>query len=192
MKSTTNSPSVWLKICVVFGLCFYGLIGICIITAGAISCVQTHQIKQFHTNTTCLVEDYSFQQKTCKSYYGHRSERSTCYDKQSQVIYSIFNGSSITSSIKLYEQRSQSDHQKGTSSLCWYDKNSVTSVIWTLPTNVDGILCFTVGSIYIIFGIYTLTSIVYSYRKRLAKSRVNPINNRLLESEQITLPFNQG
>lgn len=85
---------------------------IAMIVYGSAQWYRFHQQKDTYIKTTCFVNDYSFQQKICGSCSSNgECTTYTCYDEQFNVTYSIFNGSQITSRIKLNGEIKQGEHQ---------------------------------------------------------------------------------
>lgn len=92
----------------------FGTLGIRVLSYGVAECVRIHQMKNSYTNTTCFVNNYYFQPRSCKSCVSDSGcTMATCYDEQFRVRYSIFNGSQIRSTIKLNEEKKHSEYRVG-------------------------------------------------------------------------------
>lgn len=90
-----------------YGIVFvFDSIAIYMIAAGANKCIDARYMKANYINTTCIVTEYSFKEKKCRS-CDDSCISFICYDEQFNVTYSIFNGSNITSTIKSIDQKSQ-------------------------------------------------------------------------------------
>jgi hypothetical protein len=83
--------------CLSMYLCWFSIVFIIWGSISASSYVEYQNIRNSHTNTTCLLLNYTVRENKCQTCgnYGYFSY--TCFDEQFLLLYSIFNGRDVTS-----------------------------------------------------------------------------------------------
>ena len=156
-SNTQDSPPLSWYVC---AMC----IG-CIIWGSITASFYTKQqnIRYSHTNTACLLLEYTAKEHRCVQ-CGFGCIEYKCFDETLQLSYPIANGSYINSTFNSYNRGSQREQQQiGQNYTCFYNLNEVTSVVFDLPDTKSNLIQFIVA--FSIVGVILLISMIYLYRK---------------------------
>ncbi|CAF1258625.1 unnamed protein product [Adineta ricciae] len=165
--------NVFFKIFVVFSL----IAGIIVGSYGLSLYLQAKQDEHLFRpwQTICTLLDYQVVKHDCKSCGEDGCIVYTCYNQVYQIIYEIFNGTFVNSTIIFNDKQTQRTMKIGENYTCYYDEpHDVTFVKWEYEDQHTGLILLCVG--YGIVGIdifLIMTSITYQFlRKWMVKPTI--------------------
>ncbi|CAF4644795.1 unnamed protein product [Rotaria socialis] len=157
-----------------FGVCFcLCIILIPFIIWGSVSTaayVRYRNIHKSHTNTTCLLLNYTVHQHECENCDSESCTYYTCYDERFLVKYPISNGTFITGTSASFDRdEPHKQTQIGKSYTCFYNLIDVTSAIMELPNEKTKLI-----QLCIAFGLVGLpVLVIFSCLVYLLSSKIN-------------------
>ncbi|CAF1116878.1 unnamed protein product [Adineta ricciae] len=118
--------------------------------------------------TICTLLDYEAVKHDCKSCGEDGCIVYTCYNQVYQIIYEIFNGTFVNSTIVFNDKQTQRIMKVGENYTCYYDEpHDVTFVKWEYEDQRTGLILLCVG--YGIVGIdlfLIMVSITYQLLRK--------------------------
>ncbi|CAF3694459.1 unnamed protein product [Rotaria sp. Silwood1] len=128
------------------------IIGIILKSIAAPDYVNERRTREFYTNTSCLLLNYTFVIRECQSCAQYSCSTYSCLDEQFFMSYIIFNGTLVNSTFVIYgKATSHKQIQIGIHYPCFYKQANVTSVVWNVPDGKSFVI-----QLNIFFGIVGL------------------------------------
>ncbi|UJR24782.1 hypothetical protein I4U23_006156 [Adineta vaga] len=129
--------------------------------------------------TICHLLDYQTIKHDCKSCGEDGCLVYTCYNQIYQIMYQIFNGTYINSTIIFNDKQNQRAMKVGENYTCYYDEpHDVTFVKWEYDDDKIGLILLCVG--YTIVGIIILL-IFLLYSVQLFQKYIRKSNDLLVK-----------
>ncbi|CAF3647980.1 unnamed protein product [Rotaria sp. Silwood1] len=137
------------------------IIGIILKSIAAPDYVNERRTREFYTNTSCLLLNYTFVIRECQSCAQYSCSTYSCLDEQFFMSYIIFNGTLVNSTFVIYgKATSHKQIQIGIHYPCFYKQANVTSVVWNVPDGKSFVIQLNIffgivglGLVLIIFGV---------------------------------------